>query len=206
MDQRVDRRQILETEPFRDGEPVRESEQQQEKERILEKYNARKLGWLHDSLFFILLAAAAFILFRFVIGLSFVSGNSMDPSLVNGELVLYLRPVRNYQAGDVISMRVPSGDYYVKRVVAAGGDVVDVRDGKVYVNDILFEDPFSNGKTWPEAGTVIYPYTVRPGNVFVLGDNREVSLDSRTFGEVNLRQIKGKILLQAGLWYIKLVT
>lgn len=164
--------------------------------RILEKYNARKLGWLHDSLRFIVLILALFCLFRFGIGLSLVGGDSMAPSLTDGDLVVYLRMVPEYRPGDVISLRVPSGDYYVKRVAAVGGDTVDLRDGRLLVNGEPAEDIHAAGETREEEGAVIYPYTVRPGNVFVLGDNREVSVDSRAFGEVSLRQIKGKIIFR----------
>ena len=172
-------------------------------ERILERYNGRKLGWLHDSLFFLLLLAAAFILFRFGIGLSVVGGESMEPTLHSGELVVYLRPVQKYRIGDIVSVRVPSGEYYVKRVAAVGGDTVDLRDGTVYVNDVPLEEDWSAAETLPESGAVIYPYTVRAGNVFVLGDNRGASMDSRAFGEVNVRQIKGRLILRAGPWYVR---
>ena len=166
--------------------------------RVLEKYNAYKLGWLHDSIHFIVLILALFILFRFVIGFSIVGGDSMNPGLTDGTIVLYLRPVRNYRPGDVISMRVPSGDYYVKRVAAIGGDTVALQDGQLLVNGEAVQEPWAEGETREETGAVIYPYYVREGNVFVLGDNRTVSMDSRVFGEVNRRQIKGKILLQIG--------
>lgn len=165
-------------------------------DRILEKYNAYKLGWLHDSIHFIVLIAVLFVLFRFVIGLSVVGGDSMEPSLRNGDLVVYFRMEREYLPGDVVSMRVPSGDYYVKRVAAVGGDEVDVRNGSIYVNGSLLVDERAQGETLKESGAVIYPYKVRKGNVFVLGDNRMASMDSRAFGEVNLRQIRGKILLR----------
>ena len=165
------------------------------KKRVLDKYNGRKLEWLHDSIHFIVLIIAAVIVFRFVIGLAVVGGDSMDPTLKDGNIVLYLRLDKTYEPGDVISMRVPSGDYYVKRVIAVGGDSVDLRDGSLYVNDKPVDDPWANGITREESGAVIYPYLVREGNVFVLGDNREVSMDSRAFGEVNLRQIKGRIIL-----------
>ena len=122
----------------------------------------------------------------------------MDPTLKDGSLVVYLRTVRNYQPGDVISMRVPSGEYYVKRVIAVGGDVVELADGEILVNGRPADSTWAHGRTFEETGAVIYPYRVREGNVFVLGDNREVSMDSRAFGEVNLRQIKGKLLFVQG--------
>lgn len=161
---------------------------------ILERYNGLKLEWLHDSMWFIVIITIVFVLFRFVIGLSVVGGDSMYPTLQDGQLVLYTRIVREYVPGDVVTMHVPSGEYYVKRVIAAGGDVVDLRQGKVYVNGSDVQDQFGFGQTERATGAVIYPYTVRKGNVFVLGDNREVSMDSRTFGEVSYRQIRGKIL------------
>lgn len=179
--------------------------------RVLERYNGRKLGWLRDSLHFIALLVAIFLLFRFGIGLALVSGDSMLPSLQDGELLVYSRISRSYKPGDVISLRVPSGDYYVKRVIAVGGDEVDVRDGKVYVNGQLETasnfaynrvsgiNSNSGEETLEEYGAIIYPYTVRKGNVFVLGDNRTKSLDSRGFGEVNLRQIRGKVLFRISI-------
>ena len=174
--------------------------------RKFEKYNAYKLEWLHDTIRFILLVAAVFALFRFVIGLSVVGGDSMVPRLYDRDIVVYSRLHRNYRPGDIVAMRVPSGDYYVKRVIALGGDVVEVRNGRIKVNGEEIDDPWGYGETLAERGTVIYPYPVREGNVFVLGDNRRISMDSRTFGEVNLRQIRGKILFRAGLWYVEPVA
>ena len=163
--------------------------------RFLEKYDRFKLGWLRDSLSFILMIAVVFVLFRFVIGLSIVGGDSMDPTLRDGNIVVYLRTVRNYKTGDIVSVRVPSGEFYIKRVSAVGGSTVDIHDGKLYVDGEENDDPHAHGSTEEETGAVIYPYYVREGNLFVLGDNREVSKDSRMFGEVNKRQIKGKIIL-----------
>ncbi len=171
--------------------------------RRFEKYNAYKLEWLHDSIHFIVLIVAVFALFRFVIGLSVVGGDSMVPNLLDQDIVVYSRLSRDYQPGDIIAMRVPSGEYYVKRVIATGGDIVEVRNGHVRVNGVEIEDPWGYGETRAERGTVIYPYPVREGNVFVLGDNRRVSMDSRTFGEVNIRQIRGRIVLRAGIWYLE---
>ena len=97
--------------------------------RVLERFNRYKLGWLRDSLFFIAVIAVVFVVFRFIIGLSVVGGDSMDPTLKDGNVVLYLRVGGDYRQGDIVSMRVPSGEYYIKRVVAVGGEVVDIYDG-----------------------------------------------------------------------------
>ena len=112
----------------------RETLSQEPHKRVLERYNGKKLWWLHESVLFIVLIAAVFILFRFVIGIAIVGGNSMDPTLQDGDLVIYSRICPQYRPGDVISIRVPSGEYYVKRVAAVGGDTVDLRDGQVLVN------------------------------------------------------------------------
>lgn len=167
-------------------------------ERVLEKHNARKLDWLRDSLWFIAMIAAVFVLFRFVIGLSVISGESMEPALHDGNTVIYLRPVSRYEPGDIVSVRVPSGKFYVKRVAATGGDEVDIYDGLLHIDGAEADDPHAFGETQKEEGAVIYPYKVRDNNYFVLGDNRENSIDSRFFGEVNKRQIKGRIVLVIG--------
>ncbi|MBE6040953.1 MAG: signal peptidase I [Clostridiales bacterium] len=166
--------------------------------RFLEKYNGFKLGWLRDSLSLIVTIAALFVFFRFVIGLSVVGGDSMDPTLTDGTVVVYLRAEDRYDPGDIVSLRVPSGEYYIKRVVAVGESSVDLHDGKVYVDDLEKEELYAAGETNEATGAVIYPYKVRPGNLFVLGDNREVSKDSRMFGEVSRHQIKGRIFLSIG--------
>lgn len=162
---------------------------------FLEKYNGKKLEWLYDARWFILMIVLAFVIFRYFIGFSVVSGDSMDPSYIDGEVVMYLRMNPHYEIGDVVAVRVPSGDYYIKRIVGASGDVVDIRKNDVYVNGYPEKFPAEKGSTQREEGTVVYPYTVGAGNYFIIGDNREVSVDSRYFGEVTRREIKGKIIL-----------
>lgn len=164
--------------------------------RMMGRFDAFKLGWLRDSLFFLAAIAVFVIVFRFVIGLSVVGGRSMDPTLKDGDVVVYFRMARSYHAGDIVAMKVPSGDFYIKRVAATGGQTVDIYDGKFHVDGQVAADEHANGATEEETGAVIYPYKVRDGNAFVLGDNRAVSKDSRAFGEVNLRQIKGRVMLK----------
>ena len=166
--------------------------------RALEKHNAKKLDWLRDSLWFIVMIAVVFVLFRCVIGLSAIVGESMEPTLHDGDIVIYLRPVRQFEAGDIVSVRVPLGKFYIKRVAATGGSEVDIYGGLLYVDGTPADDPHASGETLKGDGALVYPYKVREGNYFVIGDNREASVDSRFFGEVNKRQIKGRIVLVIG--------
>ena len=89
--------------------------------RVLSRFDGLKLGWLRDSLFFVAAIVVCIIVFRFVIGFSVVSGASMDPTLKDGDFVVYYRMTHTYKEGDIVSMRVPSGDFYIKRVMATGG-------------------------------------------------------------------------------------
>lgn len=168
------------------------------RKRRFRKYDGLKYGWLKDAKKFILLLVLVFLLFRLVIGVSLVKGNSMEPTLYNSEAVLYLRINPEYQRGDVVSVRIPSGEYYVKRVIAVAGDTIELKDGKVYINGSILEEPYIKGETLEQEGIVKYPLTLEEGQIFVMGDNREVSTDSRSFGVVGRRQIKGKLLFYIG--------
>lgn len=85
-------------------------------------------------------------------------------------------------------------EYLVKRVIGVEGDEVDIIDGSVYINRIKLEESYANGVT--EAKVIELPVIVGENEVFVLGDNRGVSLDSRSFGLINLNQVAGKVLFR----------
>lgn len=77
----------------------------------------------------------------------------------------------------------------VKRIIGLPGDNVDIKEGKVFINGEALVEPYVTSETYPRSINV--PFTVPEGEVFVLGDNREVSQDSREFGCVSLDQIEG---------------
>ncbi len=83
---------------------------------------------------------------------------------------------------------------YVKRVIGVTGDTIDIRDGFVYVNDIKLKEPYANGIT--ESREFTLPYTVGEEELFVLGDHRDVSMDSRSFGPISKKQVDGKVILR----------
>ena len=167
-------------------------------ERFLGKYDHKKQKWLHEAIEIFLIFFVVFVVFKVIIGVSFVKGTSMFPTLHNNEIVLYTRIGSNYDRGDIVSVKMPSGDYYVKRVVAVAGDEVDIRGGRLYINGKESEESYTAGETTQKDGNVTYPYVVEEGKFFVMGDNREHSMDSRAFGAVVKSQIKGEIRLYFG--------
>lgn len=88
--------------------------------------------------------------------------------------------------------RDASDERLVKRVIGIEGDVVDIRDGSVYVNGEIIKEPYAKGLT--ESGSLKLPVTIEENQLFVLGDNRLVSLDSRAFGPIDLKQVEGKAI------------
>ena len=109
------------------------------KRRFLKKYDGLKYGWLNNIKKFLLLLIVLLFIFHSVIGFSFIKGYSMQPTLMEGDLVLYIRFNLSYQRGDIVSVKIPSGEYYVKRIIAMEGDTVDLKDGIANFTGFCFQ-------------------------------------------------------------------
>lgn len=125
-----------------------------------------------------------------------VYGNCMEPNLKTGERVLATRfpyALGSVKRGDVIIFKYPADPTknYVKRVIGLPGDVVEIDGGEVYVNGKQLGEPY---KLYPAHGSY-GPERVQPGNLFVLGDNRDESNDSRYWGELPERNVMAKAML-----------
>lgn len=139
------------------------------------------------------------LLFTFVVRLIGVDGHSMLPTLQHGDRLIVLSSLlyHDYQYKDIVILRKESFDDkpIVKRVIATEGQTVDIdfRAGIVYVDGLALDEPYINELTYAEEGTA-FPLTVPKGSVFVMGDNRNHSSDSRhsRLGTVDTRYIIGR--------------
>lgn len=125
-----------------------------------------------------------------------VSSDSMEPTIQEGAVVLLLKPAAAagwIENGAVVAFTSPAdGRTAIKRVVAREGQTVAIRDAELYVDDVAVPEPFIDHSRID--ATYFGPEKVPAGSVFVLGDNRGVSIDSRDFGAVPLTAIQGTLL------------
>jgi len=157
------------------------------------------LSYLHDLVFGLVAVLLVFMLvFRVIV----VSGPSMKQTLQDGDCIILLSSVFYGQPkqGDIVVISKESyknGEPIIKRVIATEGQVVDIDfvGGTVKVDGKVLDEPYINTPTNRYEG-VTFPLTVDKGCVFVLGDNRDNSKDSRSpdIGQIDCREILGKAL------------
>jgi len=142
-----------------------------------------------------MLAAAAAVVLVTNLWLSVlqVDGSSMNPLLQRDEIVLTVN-TSNPAKNDVIAFYHGS-KIYIKRVIATGGDTVDIaQDGRVTVNGMALDEPYVSELSLG-SGDVAFPFQVPTGTVFVLGDDRPASIDSRSsqIGTIDRARIIGRV-------------
>jgi signal peptidase I len=140
-----------------------------------------------------------------------VQQQSMEHTLEPDQYVLVdkLTPrFDTYKRGDIVVFTPPAewapedGTPFIKRVIGLGGDTVEVRDGSVYVNGTKLAEPYlyAASATDPPQPTTVsgdtHRWVVADGDLFLMGDHRENSQDSRTFGEVRVSQVIGRAWLR----------
>lgn len=175
----------------------RRNQKQPQKDR--ESIGHTILLYIHDLAYLIAVMMILFLLFFRVV---VVSGPSMNNTLVDGDYLLLLSNVfyKDPQPGDIVVASKDSfenGVPIVKRVIATEGQTVDIdfNNHIVYVDGVALDEPYISSPTDLFEG-VTFPVVVEEGCVFVLGDNRSVSCDSRNprVGMIDCREILGKAI------------
>ena len=192
------------SEPIQQSKAARDSAEKKSKKAVNEKketltWQKQVLSYLHDLVY---LLAAVMLIFLLCFRVVVVSGTSMNNTLLNGDYLLLLGNTfyHNPSYGDIIVASKDSFDNgapIVKRVIATEGQKVDIdfHAGIVYVDDKPLDEPYTLTPTSHYEG-VNFPLIVEEGCLFVMGDNRNDSKDSRhpSIGLIDRREVLGKVI------------
>ena len=150
-----------------------------EEELKHEKYKKKFVFSLKNTLFsLITVAACAVLVAVFMMPVLQIYGHSMTPTLDEGDIVLSLKG-SEFKTGDVVAFYY-NNKILVKRVIAQAGEWVDIDNkGNVFVNGEQLDEPYVSEKSIGDDCDIIFPYQVPEARIFVMGDHRDVSLDSR---------------------------
>jgi len=163
--------------------------------------NERKAARDHDWIVLLTrLLITGFIMYLalgVIWGVSRVYGSSMEPTVKDGDITIFYRH-GDYGVGDIVIF-YPMGepDHLIKRVIAVAGDTVDIDEaaGSLLINGDARSEPYTFCETHAREGGIAFPVTVPDGSVFLLGDNRLISKDSRELGLIEKDKITGKVII-----------
>jgi signal peptidase I len=199
------------------------------KEERLVKARDRVMPFLNKSVVreyaeaIIIAVVLALFIRTFIVQAFKIPSGSMEDTLLVGDHLLVNKfiygikfpffdnniiDLKEVKRGDVIVFRYPEDKSkdFIKRVIATGGDKIEVKNKQVFINDEATEQPFAVFKASEtsflgfQKGRNFGPFTVPEGHVFVMGDNRDNSHDSRFWGTVDIKEIKGKAFILYWSW------
>lgn len=145
--------------------------------------------------------AIALVFHTYVFARATVQGPSMQPTLQNND-ILFLEKIStetsNVKRGQIVvfDSKDENGDYYIKRVIGIAGDTVEIKNGHVYLNGSMLNESYLSSNNITEPSTDESKYIVPDGSVFVLGDNRTNSKDSRVLGPIKIKDLKGHAVVR----------
>ena len=161
------------------------------------KYKERYGQTLRSTVYVLVtVAAVAVLVATLLLPVLQIYGDSMSPTMEDGQLIVSVKEA-NFETGDIVAFYY-NNKILVKRVIANSGEWVDIdEDGNVFVNGKLLEEPYIQEKALGECN-ISLPYQVPEGKIFVMGDHRSVSIDSRhtSVEGVSQEQIVGKLVMR----------
>lgn len=158
----------------------------------------KKKSQIGQALIFLILKAVAFVVFiaitmLFIFGISRCDDNMMSPAFKDGDIVVYYRLDKEYSQSDAVVLE-KNGEIQVRRIIAKGGDKVDITENGLMINGYMQQEKEIFRDTLPYKEGITFPITLKKGEYFVLGDNRSIAKDSRIYGVVKEKEIKGSVI------------
>lgn len=176
--------------------------EQEKKSQVKQKKNSEikqeKKSQIKQKLFFLILKAGAFVIFIaitffLIFGISRCGDNMMSPAFKDGDIVLYYRLEKEYAQSDAVVIE-KDGEIQVRRIVAKEGDTVDITENGLLINGYAQQEKEIFSDTLPYTEGITFPITLKEDEYFVLGDNRTIAKDSRVYGVVKDKEIKGSVI------------
>jgi signal peptidase I len=192
----TEEQEIAERQQKDEGQQASEGQQAPKEPNVMEQQKAGETPLHTIVAFFVklgIVCLALWSVFTFVFGIRQMHGEIMYPRLRDGDLMFYYRLEQDYNIEDVVIYKV-NGQTCVARIVAQGGDVVDVNsEGQLLVNGNVQDEEIFYPTEGYTSG-VSYPYTVGEDSYFLLCDYRTISVDSRSYGAVSEKDFCGKVI------------
>ena len=145
-----------------------------------------------DAVIFLVIFTCILLVLRFI-KFPQISGSSMNPGLTDGQYVVAIT-THDVDVGDIVVVWCPQmNDYLVKRVIGVAGDTITISKGRLYRNGVEMYEPYLQEQDWnrdPHEHTE----TIPDGKIYVLGDNRNESTDSRTIGLLSVSDVQMKVI------------
>lgn len=173
-----------------------------EKQLNQEKYNFKYKRILKSTIYaLIIVASISTLAATLIFPVLRIYGSSMSPTLIEGDIVISIKKTK-FKKGDIIAFYY-NNHILVKRVIATSSDWVNIDlEGNIYINNKLIEENYIEEKSFGESN-IEFPYQVPEGTYFILGDKRNISIDSRNslIGTIPQEEIIGKIIFR--VWPLK---
>lgn len=142
----------------------------------------------------IIILARIFVFGSYIVPTKSMENTIMTSDCIIGDKLAFInsKPER----GDIITFNGKDGKTLVKRVIALPSETVDIRDNSVFINGEKLDESYTIGSTEQLSSNNEFPYKLDKDEIWVMGDNRENSSDSRVFGPIKLSQVESKILFR----------